>query len=104
MTTTGVPCKLFPFLSNATVPIVLTYQNKDWKVLYHGENLKNKRCDIGWRDFEIDNDLKIGDACVFELRECGDEKLKFRIQILRVDFPGELLAKNGGTDVFPIGI
>ncbi|KAK6919834.1 B3 DNA binding domain [Dillenia turbinata] len=100
----GVPLKMFSLLPNATIPAVLTYQNKDWKLLYHGENPKNKRFGVGWRDFVTDNDLKIGDACVFELRECGNEKLKFRVQILRGDFPDELLARICGTYVSPIDI
>ena len=50
-----------------------------------------------------DNHLKEGDACVFELTERSDKLIKVRVQILRGDFPYELLnSVDGGTRDQPI--
>ena len=59
---------------------------------YNGASGRFKRF-IGWRAFIDDNNVKVGDACVFELMECCSTKLVFRVQILRGVFPAELLGK-----------
>lgn len=51
----------------------------------------------------IDNHLKEGDACVFELTECNKTLVKIRVQILKGDFPSQLLNNvDGGTPDKPI--
>lgn len=46
----------------------------------------------------IDNNLQEGDACVFELAECSESFMEIKIQILRGDFPSQLLlASADGT-------
>ncbi|KAL6124654.1 hypothetical protein ACLB2K_077166 [Fragaria x ananassa] len=49
-----------------------------------------------WKAFVDDNNLKVGDGCVFELMECSGTKLMFRVQILRGDIPAELVDKYSG--------
>lgn len=44
--------------------------------------------------FAHGNELKIGDACVFELMECNSTNVRFKVYILRGDFTPELLAKD----------
>lgn len=44
-----------------------------------------KRLDHGWSKFAIDNNLKVGDGCVFELT--NTENIKFRVRILRGEIP-----------------
>ncbi|CAL5213028.1 unnamed protein product [Lathyrus oleraceus] len=81
----GKICQKLPFDS---VPTVLNCRGKSWNMTYNGGN-KNKQFDtIGWRNFVKDNNLKVGDACVFELVENSEEKIMFEVQILRGEFPG----------------
>ena len=74
------------------IPTVLTCRGKNWEMSYNGASGRFKRF-IGWRAFIDDNNVKVGDACVFELMECCSTKLVFRVQILKGDFPAELLDK-----------
>uniref|UniRef100_A0A5B7BYH2 TF-B3 domain-containing protein n=1 Tax=Davidia involucrata TaxID=16924 RepID=A0A5B7BYH2_DAVIN len=99
------PAKIHSVLPCATVPGVLTYRDKNWEIAYIGDRGCHKRLDTNWKTFASDNDLKVGDACVFELMECSSTNIKFRVQILRGDFPSELLARvNGETSNTPIVI
>ncbi|CAK7341729.1 unnamed protein product [Dovyalis caffra] len=86
-----LPAKMHPALPSGVVPTYLTYKGKEWKMLYHKGH--TSRYNGGWKSFEIDNNLKIGNGCVFELMECSKERLKFRVQILRGDIPSELPCK-----------
>lgn len=52
-----------------------------------------KRLDHGWRDFSIDNNLKAGDACVFQLIDTKDV-VQFKVQILRGDLPSDFFASS----------
>ncbi|CAB4269257.1 unnamed protein product [Prunus armeniaca] len=52
-----------------------------------------------WKAFAIDNNLKVGDSCVFEQLECSSTRLVFRVQILRGDIPFEFLDKLDGDNV-----
>ncbi|XP_059645529.1 B3 domain-containing protein Os04g0386900-like [Cornus florida] len=97
-----LPTKMHPVLPCATIPVVLSYRGKNWEMVYYGDR-SGKRFDSNWKTFIIDNDLKLGDACVFELMECNSKNVKFRVQILRGDFPSELLARvNGESSNTPI--
>ncbi|PIA58646.1 hypothetical protein AQUCO_00500533v1 [Aquilegia coerulea] len=91
-----LPTKMSSILPQAVVPVVLTRLDKNWKMNYIGEGLSHKRFDSGWKNFVIDNNLKVGDGCVFELSECSKDCLKFRVQILEGDFPSELLDRVDG--------
>lgn len=67
-----------------------------------------KKFDTNWRKFAVDNGLKIGDACVFELCECiggANAKLVFRVQILSGEIPPGLAPKiRGASATYPIDI
>ncbi|XP_043696126.1 B3 domain-containing protein Os04g0386900-like isoform X2 [Telopea speciosissima] len=93
-----IPVKLHQLLPSTMVPVVLTFRNKDWKVTYYGDrNLK--RFDPSWKHFAVDNDLKIGDGCVFDLMTNTSEIIKFRVQILRGDIPDEFLRRVSGESL-----
>ncbi|CAL5398298.1 unnamed protein product [Camellia sinensis] len=75
-----LPVKIQSMLPCSTVPVVLTYCGKKWEMIYYGEKSAKR---FNWKEFAIDNGLKVGDACVFELMEISKTNLKFRVQILR---------------------
>jgi len=89
-------------LPSPTFPVVFEYRGKTWETVF----TKHRGQDVfraNWKAFVEDNDLKKDDACVFELAECSNECVKFKVQILRGDFPTELLAKvKGGTSNTPV--
>ncbi|XP_042503977.1 B3 domain-containing protein Os04g0386900-like isoform X2 [Macadamia integrifolia] len=99
-----IPAKLHSLLPSVIVPVVLSFQNKCWKMKYYGDrNLK--RFDPSWRNFAVDNDLKVGDACVFDLMTNTREFIKFRVQILRGDIPNEFLRSVSGESLeMPISL
>lgn len=93
---------MHPLLPSQDTRAVLAYKDKTWDVMLF---TKGKRFDYSWRQFVDDNHLKTGDACVFELIECLSSKVTFKVQILRGDFPADLLAKvSGETAGAPIVI
>ena len=65
-------------------------------MVYYGKGQNRKRFDSSWKTFVIDNNLKVGDGCVFELMELSEEKLKFRAQILRGDIPSQFQDSEDG--------
>ncbi|KAF8028752.1 hypothetical protein BT93_E1417 [Corymbia citriodora subsp. variegata] len=96
------PSRMHTLLPSRDMQTVLAYKDKTWDVILLA---KTKRLDSSWRQFIDDNHLKAGDACVFELIECLSTKVTFKVQILRDDFPAELLAKvSGETAGAPIVI
>ncbi|PON72915.1 B3 DNA binding domain containing protein [Trema orientale] len=100
-----LPAKILPLLPSLVVPVVLTNRGKKWDMFYDGTNDNNKRFDSSWRTFANENNLKIGDACVFELEESSTRILVFRVQILRGDIPSELLPRIiGESSASPIVI
>ncbi|CAB4269161.1 unnamed protein product [Prunus armeniaca] len=92
-----VPGKFSATLPSCTIPTILTFRGKNWEMIYHGSS-SYKRLD-NWKVFAIDNNLKVGDACVFEQLECSSTRLVFRVQILRGDIPSEFLDKLDGDNV-----
>ncbi|KAL2234248.1 UNVERIFIED_CONTAM: B3 domain-containing protein [Sesamum indicum] len=83
-----LPVRIARELPRTTIPVVLRYNRKNWNLDYIG-NCANPRFDPKWRKFVVDNNLEIGDACVFELME-HSTTIKFRVHILRGDLPPEL--------------
>ncbi|KAB2595110.1 B3 domain-containing protein [Pyrus ussuriensis x Pyrus communis] len=83
-----IPAKFQPTLPSCSIPTVLTFGDKNWEMTYTGGSIQRK-FDINWRQFVNDNNLKVGDACVFELL----------VQILRGDIPSELLGNLKGDTV-----
>ncbi|GFY90416.1 hypothetical protein Acr_07g0006130 [Actinidia rufa] len=86
---------MYSLLPCSRVPVVLTYCGKKWEMVYY-EIATQKRFDRNWKNFAIDNDLKLGDACVFEIVEIGNLS-SFQISSLEfkssevVGIPSELL-------------
>ena len=72
---------------------VLTYGGKKWNLFYGGAKTKYK-FSTWWKIFADDNNLKEGDGIVFELSECNPDKIEFKIQILRENFPPELVPED----------
>ena len=110
MTAQVIPARLHRHLPAARVPAVLLCRGRSWAASYCGD-LKCKKIDAGWRDFAVDNALRVGDACVFELitpaaggtGSEGDGKVVFRVQVLRGDLPEEITSR-GTTSQDPIVI
>lgn len=100
-----LPAKFTRTFPNKTIPVILTRGNRNWEMAYLGDNATNyKKFDQHWRAFVEDNKLKVGDVCVFELMEYGDTAIKFKVQVLRDDFPSVLLDKQDGTIDNPLVI
>ncbi|WJX75919.1 hypothetical protein P8452_59402 [Trifolium repens] len=84
-------CSTLPFVA---VPTILNCRGKSWEMIYNGQKQGQNRCKQfdtnGWGNFVKDNNLKFGDACVFELMENSKDKIVFEVQILRGNPPFEL--------------
>lgn len=87
-----------PVLPSVKIPTILTYKDKSWDMVYNGDAPYCRKFDRNWKNFVHDNDLKVGDACVFELTECSSNLLKFRVQILRGDLPAEFADQPSGEN------
>ncbi|KAK4414395.1 B3 domain-containing protein [Sesamum alatum] len=98
-----LPVKIVRELPNTALSVVLRYNRTNWNVGYVG-NCNNPRFDSKWRKFVVDNDLEVGDACVFELMERSDTNIRFKVHILRGELPPELQAAidSRGTEDDPI--
>ncbi|KAL0913960.1 hypothetical protein M5K25_017455 [Dendrobium thyrsiflorum] len=83
-----VPKSFHKSLPNATLQVILVHQGKTWVVKYYGES-PLKRFGGGWKKFALENKLKIGDGCVFELID--DKELKLGVQILNGQIPLEFI-------------
>lgn len=91
-----LPAKMYDVLPPMEVPAVLMYKGREWKIVYYGGRTKGKRFSTEWKHFVDDNNLRVGDACIFELMACTARKLKLRVQILRGDIPRALQARFHG--------
>ncbi|KAH7571582.1 hypothetical protein JRO89_XS04G0084500 [Xanthoceras sorbifolium] len=101
----GLPSKIHSLLPSRDIPTFLSYKGKEWKMVYYGKCQYRKRFDSSWKTFTIDNKLKVGDACVFELMEFREDKIIFRAQILRGDIPSKFEhSENGESADTPIFI
>ncbi|XP_010246420.1 PREDICTED: B3 domain-containing protein Os04g0386900-like [Nelumbo nucifera] len=94
----ALPSKVRSILPSNVVPVVLTYQNKNWNMLYYGDRAL-KRFDPSWRNFAMDNNLRTGDGIIFELVECSAKIVKFRVQILSGDIPSDFLKRIDGESL-----
>lgn len=90
-----IPKSFYAELPAATLPVVLSCGNKSWAVSYLGD-CKQRRFDSRWRNFAVDNHLKVGDACIFELMDSG-KSLKFKVQILDGSIPSFVAALDYGS-------
>uniref|UniRef100_A0A251VQR5 Putative DNA-binding pseudobarrel domain-containing protein n=1 Tax=Helianthus annuus TaxID=4232 RepID=A0A251VQR5_HELAN len=93
----NIPQELSAKLPATTIPAKIFYRDKVWDLPCAGDQANKKFGIEEWGKFMTENDVKLGDACVFELME-GDSKsrVKFKVQILKDDFPLELLEKADG--------
>lgn len=57
-----------------------------------------KRFDVGWKHFAIDNELNVGDGCVFELMDDKDT-LQFDVLVLNGQVPVLPASETGGTSI-----
>ncbi|RLN07417.1 B3 domain-containing protein [Panicum miliaceum] len=100
-----IPTRLHRHLPESRVPAVLLCRNQSWAVSYSGD-LKCKKLGAEWRDFAVDNSLRIGDAWVFEIitpaagetGSEGDGKVVFWVQVLRGDLPEEITSRSATSD------
>ncbi|XP_055820013.1 B3 domain-containing protein Os06g0112300-like [Solanum dulcamara] len=88
-----LPKKMNKELPSAGAPVVITSGRKKWDLFYGGAN-NTYKFSTRWRKVVDDNNLKEGDGLVFELSQCSTSKIKFTVQILRGDFPAELIPKD----------
>lgn len=80
----SLPKRIRDLLPRSAVPVVLSYGSRTWEVVYCGDQ-SFQRFGEGWKKFVVDNNLKEGDGCVFELMDT--ENIQFKVQILRGDLP-----------------
>ncbi|KAE9607332.1 hypothetical protein Lal_00026554 [Lupinus albus] len=86
----GLPNNISSKLPLFEVPAVLNYRGKSWDIMYKGRSKIRKWFDCGgWKIFADDNCLNIGDACIFELMEYSNQKIVFKVQILRGNIPSK---------------
>ncbi|KAG9454389.1 hypothetical protein H6P81_007293 [Aristolochia fimbriata] len=93
-----LPVRAQRWFPASVVPITLIRGAKCWKGYYHG-NRRFKKFNPSWRDFVHDNNLSLGDACVFEL--LNPETGEIKVQILRGETELEL-NELGNTSANPI--
>lgn len=72
-----------PEFPPVAVPAVLTHRGKKWTVLYHGDSKRRHFEFSDWKRFVTDNNLKMGDACIFEVMESSNVTVRLRVVILR---------------------
>ncbi|KAL7126035.1 hypothetical protein ABFS83_14G158100 [Erythranthe nasuta] len=100
------PISMTQRLPRATIPAVLRHGGKTWNMSYCGDAAR-PRFDYKWKAFVADNNLKIGDGCVFELMEPDSKNAVFKVMIVRGDIPPELQAlidSRGKSEAVPIVI
>ncbi|XP_044970030.1 B3 domain-containing protein Os04g0386900-like [Hordeum vulgare subsp. vulgare] len=90
-----VPRSLAPFLPPKPTPATLTWQGRSWEMRFTGGR-QVQRLEAGWRSFALDNALRLGDGCVFELVGGDGEGIVFRVQVLRAEIPASIRQRAGG--------
>ncbi|PKA55716.1 B3 domain-containing protein [Apostasia shenzhenica] len=90
-----VPDSIHNFLPESPSVVVLCYQNQEWAVNFNVYANNRKAFVGGWRQFSVDNNLRIGDACVFELIDA--KELRMRVQILNGQVPAR--SHVGNADI-----
>ncbi|CAI9095015.1 OLC1v1030867C1 [Oldenlandia corymbosa var. corymbosa] len=76
-----IPAKIKSELPSSTAPVVLTSHGKRWNTTTHKTFNGQKK--FGWRQFVVDNELKVGDCCFFELMEASNTRVVFKVIIIR---------------------
>ncbi|KAK8945707.1 B3 domain-containing protein [Platanthera guangdongensis] len=88
-----IPRRFNKSLPDAALQVVLTRKGKAWKMKYLGEGIL-KRFGCGWKEFALDNHLKVGDGCVFELMARDDNEMKLQVQILDGQLPSGFVTRG----------
>uniref|UniRef100_A0ACD6A3D5 Uncharacterized protein n=1 Tax=Avena sativa TaxID=4498 RepID=A0ACD6A3D5_AVESA len=66
--------------------VVLQHGGETWKVRFCGrqrESLNDRRFESGWQKFVQDNNLKMGNICLFE--RLGNQRCTLKVHIIRVN-------------------
>ncbi|KAF8775802.1 hypothetical protein HU200_004190 [Digitaria exilis] len=101
-----IPGRVQCHLPETRVPATLVCRGRSWPASYCGD-LKVKKIDVAaWKDFAVDNGLRVGDACVIELitpaaeavTEGDGKVVEFRVQVLRGGLPEEITSKGATSD------
>ncbi|CAN6192069.1 unnamed protein product [Urochloa humidicola] len=106
-----IPARVQRHLPEARVPAKLLCRGRSWAATYCGDN-KCKNIGPEWRDFAVDNGLRVGDACVFELitpaagktaatgseGDGGKKEVVFKVQVLRGGLPEEITCRGATSD------
>ncbi|XP_020577614.1 B3 domain-containing protein Os04g0386900-like [Phalaenopsis equestris] len=90
-----IPKSFSEFLPSSSAWIILCCREKEWAAKCRVSQ-SAKFINEGWKQFVLDNNLKIGDGCVFELMNI--KELRFRVQILSGELP-----VSPTTDIFTRG-
>ncbi|XP_023755091.1 B3 domain-containing protein Os04g0386900 [Lactuca sativa] len=95
------PRRLSEKLPVAMVSAKIVCRGKVWDLVYIGDQGTKKFENQTWEKFVIDNNLAVGDVCLFELMEgsVNGGIVKFKVQILRDNFPSELVEKAEGHNM-----
>ncbi|XP_021762274.1 B3 domain-containing protein Os06g0112300-like [Chenopodium quinoa] len=91
-----IPAEGARLLPNIEAPVILTRGTESWTMNYIGNNIVHKRLDKRWKQFAVDNKLKVGDVCTFELT--SKDPMRLKVQVLRGDFPAALLNSDEEED------
>ncbi|KAL8229348.1 hypothetical protein R6Q57_014248 [Mikania cordata] len=85
-------------LPTTTISAKIVYRGKVWDLLYLGGEVTKRLGMESWGKFMTENNITVGNACVFELME-GSSKSRvivFKVQVLKDDLPLELVEKAEG--------
>ncbi|KAL6637452.1 hypothetical protein ACP70R_025024 [Stipagrostis hirtigluma subsp. patula] len=61
--------------------LMLRRHGKIWKVQSYGRQDRTRRLSSGWKRFAVENDLQMGDFCLFELLK--DKKYTMNVHVIR---------------------
>ncbi|TVU46111.1 hypothetical protein EJB05_05629 [Eragrostis curvula] len=88
----GEPCSLDlsreyadEYLPLGMTTLTLQRNGKNWEVQCVGRVGESKRLQCGWKQFADDNDLQLGDLCLFEL--VGNKKHTMNVHVIPMKFP-----------------
>ncbi|CAI9095019.1 OLC1v1030871C1 [Oldenlandia corymbosa var. corymbosa] len=89
-----VPAKIAAEIPSLKAPVVLMSHGRHWSTTTPREHYGKR---FGWRKFVVDNKLKAGDCCFFELIEATATRIVFKVIILRVP-PSNDSNRSGKTN------
>ena len=67
----NLPARAHPLLPSGVVPVVLICRIKNREMVFHDEaDCISKNFGASWKIFVANNNLHVGDVCLFEVLEC----------------------------------